>query len=95
MPADKKAIVFGKFHQIFLFHFNQLLDILMLDYDDVVSPISELDGQVKMDRYLWSVGFVDHGVIAHSAHKRYLVPMAKHTVADPIGWFITFFVEVI
>ena len=75
--------------------FNQFLDISVLDYDDVVGPISELDGQVEMDGYLWPVGFVYHGVVAHSADKRDLVPMAKHTVADPVSWFVTFFVEVI
>ena len=67
----------------------------MLDYDDVVSPISELDRQIKMDGYLWTVGFVDHCVIAHSTNKWNLVPMAKHTVADPVFWLVTFFVEVI
>ena len=67
----------------------------MLDYDDVVSPISELDRQIKMDGYLWTVGFVDHCVIAHSANKWNLVPMAKHTVTDPVFRLVTFFVEVI
>ena len=67
----------------------------MLDYDNVVGPISEPDGQVEMDGYLWTVGFVDHCVIAHSANKWNVVPMAKHTVADPVSWFVTFFVEVI
>ena len=67
----------------------------MLDYDDVVGPISESDGQIKMDGYLRTVGFIDHCVIAYSAHKGNLVPMAKHTVADPVLWFVTFFVEVI
>ena len=67
----------------------------MLDYDNVVSAISKLNGQVEMDGYLRTVGFVDHCVIAHSAHKRNLVPMAKHTVADPVFGLVTFFVEVI
>jgi hypothetical protein len=74
---------------------NQFLDIFVLDYDDVVDPISELDRQVEMDRYLWTVGFVDHSVIAHSTNKRNLVPMAKHTVADPVSWLVTLFVKVI
>jgi hypothetical protein len=67
----------------------------VLDYDDVVGPISESDGQIKMDGYLWTVGFVDHSVIAHGANKGYAIPMAKHTVADPVFRLITFFVEVI
>ena len=76
-------------------YFNQLLDISVLDYDDVVDTVSEADGQIKMDGYLWSVGFVDHSVIAHCAHKRNIVPMAKHTIADPVFWLVTFFVKVI
>ena len=76
-------------------YFNQLFDISVLDYDGVVDAVSEADGQIKMDGYLWPVGFVDHCVVAHSAHKRNIVPAAKHTVADPIGWFVTFFVEVV
>lgn len=67
----------------------------MLDYDDIVCFVSEPDGQIKMDGYLWTIGFVDHCVIAHSANKRNPVPMAKHTVADPVFWLVTFFVEVI
>jgi len=74
---------------------NQFLDISVLDDDDVVGTISELDRQIKMDGYLWPHGFVDHCVIAHSANKGNLVPMAKHTVADPVSWFVTFFVEVV
>ena len=74
---------------------NQFLDISVLDYDDVVGPISEPDGQVEMDRYLWTVGFVDHCVIAHGPNKGDLVPMAKHTVADPVFWLVAFFVEVV
>ena len=84
-----------KFSITTLGHFNQLLDILVLDYDDVVSPISESDGQVKMDGYLRPVGFVDHSVIAYCAHKRNIVPMTEHTVADPVSWLVAFFVEVI
>jgi len=75
--------------------FNQFLDVSVLDYDAVVGPISETDGQVEMDGYLWTVGFVDHCVIAHSANKRYIIPMAKHTVADPVLWLVAFFVEVV
>jgi len=75
--------------------FNQFLDVSVLDYDEVVSPVLEADGQVEMDGYLWSYGFADHGVVAYSANKGDLVPAAKHTVADPIGWFVTFFVEVV
>jgi len=67
----------------------------MLDYDDIVGLVSELDWQVEVDRYLWAVGFVDHCVVAHRANKGNLVPMAKHTVANPVFWFVTFFVEVI
>ena len=67
----------------------------MLDDDDVVGPVSELDRQIKMDGYLWTHGFVDHGVIAHRANKGNPIPMAKHTVADPVSWLVTFFVEVI
>ena len=67
----------------------------MLDYDDVVDLVLELDGQIKMDGYLWPHGFVDHSVIAYSTNKRNLVPMAKHTVANPVSWLVTFFVEVI
>lgn len=67
----------------------------MLDYDEVVSPVSEADRQVEMDGYLWTVGLVDHGVVANSANKWNLVPMAKHTVADPVLWLVAFFVEVI
>ena len=74
---------------------NQFFDIFVLDYDDVVGPVSELDGQIKMYGYLRTVGFVDHCVIAHGPNKGDLVPMAKHTVADPVSWFVTFFVEVI
>ena len=96
MPIDKKAIVFGKFHHIFfLFQFHQLLDISVLDYDDVMGLVSEPYGQIKMDRYLWAVGFVDHCVIAHGANKRNFVPMAKHTVTDPVFWPVAFFVKVI
>jgi hypothetical protein len=75
-----------------LFQFG---DISVLDYDDVMGLISKLDGKVEMDGYLWPVGFVDHSVIAHCAHKRNLVPVAEHTVADPVFWLVTFFVEVI
>jgi hypothetical protein len=74
---------------------NQFLYISVLDYDDVVCAISEPDGQIKMDGYLWSVGFVDHCVIAHGAHKRYAIPMTKHTVAKMVLRPVTFFVEVV
>jgi len=74
---------------------NQFLYISVLDYDDVVCAISEPDGQIKMDGYLWSVGFVDHCVVANSAYKRNIVPMAKHTVAKVVLWPVTFLVEVI
>ena len=74
---------------------NQFLYISVLDYDDIVSLVSEPDGQIKMDGYLWSVGFVDHCVVAHGANKRNLVPMAKHTVAKMVPWLVAFFVEVI
>jgi hypothetical protein len=74
---------------------DQFLYISVLDYDDVVYSISEPDGQIKMDGYLRTVGLVDHGVIAHCAYKGYAIPMAKHTVADPVSWLVTFFVEVI
>jgi hypothetical protein len=73
----------------------QFGDIFVLDDDDVMGLVSELNRQVKMDGYLWTVGFVDHGVVAHSAHKWNLVPMAKHTVTDPVFWLVTFFVEII
>jgi hypothetical protein len=75
-----------------LFQFG---DIFVFDYDDVVGAVSELDRQIKMDGYLRTIGFVDHCVIAHGANKRNLVPMAKHTVANPVFWLVTFFVEVI
>jgi hypothetical protein len=84
-----------KFFIAALGHFNQLLDVPVLDYDDVVSLVSEPDGQIKMDGYLWPVGFVDHCVIAHSAHKGYAIPMAKHTVAKMVLRPVTFFVEVV
>ena len=84
-----------KFSITTLGHFNQLLYISVLDYDDVVSPIPESDGQVKMDGYLRTHGFIDHSVIAYCAHKRNIVPMAKHTIADPVSWPVAFFVEVI
>ena len=74
---------------------NQFFDISVLDYDDVVGLVLELDGQVEMDAYLRTHGFVDNCVIAHSANKGNLVPMAKHTVANPVSWLVTFFVEVI
>jgi hypothetical protein len=74
---------------------NQFLYITVLDYDDVVDSISEPYGQVKMDRYLWPVGFVDHSVIAYGAHKGYAIPMAKHTVAKMVLRPVTFFVEVV
>ena len=67
----------------------------MLDYDDVMYLVSEADGQIKMDGYLRAVGFVDHSVIAHCAYKGNLIPMAKHTVTDPVLWPITFFVKVV
>ena len=67
----------------------------MLDYDDVVGFVSEPDGQVEMDGYLWTHGFVDHSIIAHGANKGDLVPMTEHTVADPVSWLVTLFVEVI
>jgi hypothetical protein len=73
---------------------NQFLDVSVFDYDDVVSPVSEPDGQIKMDGYLWTVSFVDHCVVAHSANKWNLVPMAKHTVAKMVLWLVAFFVEV-
>lgn len=73
----------------------QLFHVPVLDYDDVVSPVSKSYGKIKMYGYLWAVGFVDHCVIAHSANKRYAIPMAKHTVADPVFWLVAFFVEVV
>ena len=66
----------------------------MLDYDDVMGLVSEPDGQMMMDGYLWPVGCVDHCVVAHGANKGYAIPMAKPTVADPVFGFVTFFVEV-
>ena len=74
---------------------NQFFDVFVLDDDDVVSPVSELYGQIKMDRYLWTMGLVDHCVIAHSANKGDIVPMAKHTVAKMVSWLVAFFVEVV
>jgi len=73
----------------------QFGDISMLDYDDIVCFVSEPDRQIKMYGYLWTVSFVDHSVIAHSTNKRTPVPMAKHTVADPVFGPVTFFVEVV
>lgn len=67
----------------------------MFDYDDVVSAVSELDGQIKMYGYLWTLCFVDHSVIAHSAHKGDIVPAAKHTVTNMVLWPVAFFIEVI
>ena len=67
----------------------------MLDYDDIVCFVSEPDGKIKMYGYLWTHGFVYHGVIAHSTNKRNPVPMAEHTVADPVSWLVIFFVEII
>jgi len=74
---------------------NQFLDISVLDDDEVVSPVLELYGQVEMDGYLWSRGLADHCVVAHCANKGNLVPMAKHTVTNPVLWLVAFFVEVI
>jgi hypothetical protein len=74
---------------------NQFLDISVLDYDDVMGFVLELYGQVEMDGYLWTHDFVDHGVVAHSAYKWNFVPMAKHTVADPVLRLVPFFVEVV
>jgi len=74
---------------------NQFFDIFVLDDDDVVGFVSELYGQIKMNRYLWAVSLVDHCVIAYGANKRYIVPMAKHTVAKMVSWLVTFFVEVV
>ena len=67
----------------------------MLDYDDIVSPVSELYGQIQVDGYLWTVSFADHCVVAHGANKGDLVPMAKHTVAKMVSWSVTLFVEVV
>ena len=67
----------------------------MLDDDDVMGLVSELDGQVEMDGYLWTQGFADHCVVAHSANKGNLVPMTKHTVAKMVFGLVAFFVEVI
>ena len=67
----------------------------MLDDDNVVGSVLEPDGQIQMYGYLRTHGFVDHSVIAHSTNKRDLVPMAKHTIADPVFWLVTFFVKVI
>jgi len=75
-------------------HLYQLLDVPVLDYDDVVSLVSESDGKIKMDGYLRTVGFVDHGIIAHSTHEGNVVPMAKHTVTQMVLGLVTFFVEV-
>jgi len=74
---------------------NQFFDVSVLDYDDIVGLVPELYGQVEMDGYLWTHGFADHSVIAHSANKGYLVPMPKHTVAKMVLWLVAFFVEVI
>ena len=67
----------------------------MLDYDYIVSLVSELYGQIQMYGYLWAVRFADHCVVAYSANKRNLVPMAKHPVAKMVSWLVTFFVEVV
>ena len=67
----------------------------MLDDDDVMGLVSELDGQVEMDGYLWTHGFADHCVVAYSANKGNLVPMTKHTVAKMVCWPVAFFIEVV
>ena len=77
------------------FPLGQFLDVSMLDYDDIVSPVSELYRQIQVDGYLWTVSFADHSIISHSANKGDLVPMAKHTVAQMVLWPVSFLVEVI
>ena len=67
----------------------------MLDDDDVVSAISELDWQIQVYGYLWTMRFADYCVVAHSAYKRNIVPMTKHTVAKMVLWPVTFLVEVV
>lgn len=67
----------------------------MLDDDDVVSPVSELYGQIQVYGYLWTVSFADHCVVAHSANKGNIVPMAKHPIAEMVSWPVTLFVEVV
>lgn len=84
-----------KFSNTTLGHFNQLLDVLMLDYDDIVGLVSESYRQVKMDGYLWPVGFVDHRVVAHSTNKWNIVPVSKNAVTKMVFWLVAFFVEVV
>lgn len=83
-----------KFFITMLGDLYQLFHVPVLDYDDVVSPVSKSYGKIKMYGYLWAVGFVDHCVIAHSTHEGNVVPMTKHTVTQMVFWFVTFFVEV-
>ena len=84
-----------KFSITTLGHFNQLLDISVLDYDDVVGLVPESDRKIEMDGYLWSVGFVDHRVIAHGTNKWNIVPVSKNAVTKMVFWLVAFFVEVV
>ena len=48
-----------------------------------------------MHSYFRAVDVVDFSIIAHSAHKRDLVPVSEHTIPNVVGMFVPYAIEVI
>jgi hypothetical protein len=71
------------------------LDVFVLDHDHVPPLTIVLDWQIQMNCYFRAIDVVDLAIIAYTTHKRDLVPVTKHTIANVIGMFVPYAIEVI